>query len=139
MVFGKKQSGRPTHQNRKRQPRQMTAQVVVCSISVRGKERLFAGKNACTRCGRRGKTIDACQCTQNAKCFNCCKMKTGHFSNICMSHSAHAQSRAQSRARPRVQIKSKHVDRHVSGSEEDPENEYAYTTHHHQFSCLLQA
>ena len=87
-----------------------------------------SGKNACTRCGRRGHMADACQCTQNAKCFNC--EKTGHFSKMCMSHSAHAQSRA----RPRVPIKSKHVVRHVSestsGSEEDYENEYAYTTTH---------
>ena len=47
-----------------------------------------------------------------------------------MSHSAHAQSCA----RPRGQIKSKHVVRHVSepnsGSEQDYETEYAYTTTH---------
>ena len=49
---------------------------------------------------------------------------------MCVSHSVHVQSRA----RPRGPIKSKHVVRHVSeptsGSDEDYENEYAYTTTH---------
>ena len=104
---------------------QITARM---QYSGSGKGQNFRGKNACSRCGRRGHTADACQCTQNAKCFKC--SKTEHFSKIRMSHSANAQSRA----RPRVQIKSKHVVRHVSepnsGSEEDYENEYMRTQLH---------
>ena len=34
--------------------------------------------NWCTKCYRRGHTIDACRCTQTAKCYTC--GKTGHFS-----------------------------------------------------------
>ena len=126
MVYGKKQSGRPTQKTKqktqKRQPQHFHS-----NDSSSGSMQ-NSGENACTRCGRRGHTADACQCTQNSKCFNC--GKTGHVSKMCMSHSAHAQSRA----RPRGPIKSKNVVRHVSeptsGSEEDYENEYAYTTTH---------
>ena len=125
MVYGKKQSGRPTQQTvqkKKCQPRHFQS-----NDSSSGSMQ-NSGKNTCTRCGRRGHTADACQCTQNAEYFNC--GRKGHFMKMCMSHSAHAQSRA----RPRVPIKSKHVVRRVSeptsGSEEDYENEYAYTTTH---------
>ena len=124
MVYDKKQSGRPAQrtmqQKQKRQPQHFHSNYSSSSgmqYSGSGKGQHFRGENACSRCGRRGHTADACQCTQNAKCFKC--GKTEHFSKIRMSHSANAQSRA----RPRVQIKSKHVVRHVSepnsGSEED--------------------
>ena len=63
MVYGKKQSGRPTQQtvqkNQKRQPRHFQS-----NDSSSGSTQ-NSGGNACTRCGRRGHTADACQCTQN--------------------------------------------------------------------------
>ena len=103
MVSGKKPSGRPTQrteqQNQKSQPQHFHSNDSSSSgmqYSGSGEGQNFPGKNACTRCGRRGHTADACQCTDNAKCFKC--GKTRHFSKMCIYNSAHAQSRA----RPRV-------------------------------------